>query len=145
MATQVQWRRGTTAQIAVFTGAIGEIVVDTTLNQLVVNDGVTVGGHYVAAASGGTLTNPTITGTVTWTTATWTGTITNNATVNGGTYGGNPHFTGAPTSTTPALPNASTLIATTAFVQNAVQFYAPLNLALVYASTMTTINSPGGT
>ena len=54
MATQVQWRRGTTAQIAVFTPAIGEVVVDTTLHQLVVGDGVTVGGFYVAKQSGGT-------------------------------------------------------------------------------------------
>lgn len=44
MAKQVQLRRGTTAQIASFTGAAGEVVVDTTKNTLVVNDGTTVAG-----------------------------------------------------------------------------------------------------
>ena len=34
MPTVVQLRRGTTAQNDVFTGAVGEISVDTTLNTL---------------------------------------------------------------------------------------------------------------
>ena len=39
MATQVQWRRGTTAQVAVFTGAIGEVVIaGLTLAMVVVAD-----------------------------------------------------------------------------------------------------------
>jgi hypothetical protein len=41
---QVQWRRGTTAQHAGFTGAIGEVTVDTTLKTLRVHDGSTAGG-----------------------------------------------------------------------------------------------------
>jgi hypothetical protein len=45
MATQVQRRRGTTAQTAAFTGAIAEITIDTTKNTVVVHDGVTAGGH----------------------------------------------------------------------------------------------------
>lgn len=44
MATQVQRRRGTTAQHATFTGALGELTVDTDLNTLVVHDGSTAGG-----------------------------------------------------------------------------------------------------
>lgn len=44
MATQVQWRRGTHAQVAAFTGAVGEMVIDTTQNRAVVQDGVTMGG-----------------------------------------------------------------------------------------------------
>ena len=43
-ATQRQLRRGTAAQMATFTGAVGEVVVDTTNNRLVVHDGVTAGG-----------------------------------------------------------------------------------------------------
>jgi len=50
MATQLQFRRGNTAQTAVFTGAVAEITVDTDLNTLVVQDGVTAGGHYIARA-----------------------------------------------------------------------------------------------
>lgn len=43
-ATQVRRRRGTTAQHATFTGAAGEVTVDTTTNSLVVHDGAAVGG-----------------------------------------------------------------------------------------------------
>lgn len=51
MPTQIQWRRGTTAQTASFTGALAEITVDTSKNTLVVHDGVTPGGYPVALAS----------------------------------------------------------------------------------------------
>lgn len=44
MAKQLQFRRGTTAEHSSFTGAIGEITVDTTKDTLVVHDGVTAGG-----------------------------------------------------------------------------------------------------
>lgn len=44
MASQVQWRRGTTAEHAVFTGADGEVTVDTSKYTLVVHDGSTTGG-----------------------------------------------------------------------------------------------------
>ena len=48
MSKQVQLRRGTTAENDAFTGAAGEITVDTTLNELRVHDGVTLGGHVVS-------------------------------------------------------------------------------------------------
>lgn len=44
MATQVKHRRGTQSEIDNFTPAIGEIVVNTTDTELVVGDGVTLGG-----------------------------------------------------------------------------------------------------
>jgi len=44
MPTQVQFRRGTTTQNNNFTGASGELAVDTTLNTLRVHDGSTAGG-----------------------------------------------------------------------------------------------------
>lgn len=45
MATQVKLKRGTTAQHSTFTGAQGEITVDTSKNTAVVHDGSTaVGG-----------------------------------------------------------------------------------------------------
>lgn len=45
MTKQVQLRRGTTAEHAIFTGAEGELTIDTTLDIAVVHDGTTVGGH----------------------------------------------------------------------------------------------------
>ena len=48
MTTQVQLRRGTTAEHASFTGAVAELTVDTTLNELVLHDGATAGGISVA-------------------------------------------------------------------------------------------------
>ncbi len=51
MTEQLQLRRGTAAQVAAFTGAPGEVVVDTTNNRLVVNDGVTAGGWPAALAT----------------------------------------------------------------------------------------------
>jgi hypothetical protein len=46
--TQLQFRRGNTAQTSVFTGAIGEVTVDTDRKTITVHDGSTVGGTYVA-------------------------------------------------------------------------------------------------
>ena len=45
MSTQIQRRRGTTAEHSTFTGVEGEITVDTTKDTAVVHDGTTVGGH----------------------------------------------------------------------------------------------------
>lgn len=45
MATQVQFRRGTTPEINSFIGAVGEVVVDTIKNTVVVNDGTKLGGY----------------------------------------------------------------------------------------------------
>jgi len=44
MSTQVQFRRGTTAETAAFTGALGEVTVDTTKSVAVVHNGSTPGG-----------------------------------------------------------------------------------------------------
>jgi hypothetical protein len=48
---QVKLRRGTTAQHAGFTGAEGEVTVDTDKETLVVHDNATAGGHELAKAS----------------------------------------------------------------------------------------------
>ena len=47
MATQVQFRRGTTTQNNAFTGANGEISVDTDVKTLRLHDGVTGGGASI--------------------------------------------------------------------------------------------------
>ena len=44
MSTQVQTRRGNTAQTAAFTGVVAELTVDTDKKVVVVHDGTTVGG-----------------------------------------------------------------------------------------------------
>tara|TARA_A100001515_G_scaffold36607_1_gene28751 strand:+ start:155 stop:559 length:405 start_codon:yes stop_codon:yes gene_type:complete len=44
MATQVQFRRGTTAEHSSFKGADGEVTVDTSLKTVVVHDAITNGG-----------------------------------------------------------------------------------------------------
>ena len=48
---QVQFRRGTTTQHGSFTGAVGEVTVDTDLDTLRVHDGSTAGGVRLAKHS----------------------------------------------------------------------------------------------
>lgn len=45
MSTQVQFRRGTTIETASFTGAVGEVTVDTTKHICVIHDGILPGGY----------------------------------------------------------------------------------------------------
>ena len=48
MSTQIQRRRGTTGEHSTFTGAAGEITIDSTKNTVVVHDGTTAGGFPLA-------------------------------------------------------------------------------------------------
>jgi Major tropism determinant N-terminal domain len=52
MATQVQFRRGTSAETASFIGASGEVTVDTTKHTCVVHDAVQVGGYPLLLENG---------------------------------------------------------------------------------------------
>ena len=62
MPTALQFRRGTTSQNNSFTGAVGEISVDTTLDTLRLHAGSTAGGFaLVSATAAQTLTNKTLT------------------------------------------------------------------------------------
>jgi hypothetical protein len=45
--TQVQWARGSTSQIASYTGPIGELVLNTDDWSLLAQDGVTAGGWVI--------------------------------------------------------------------------------------------------
>lgn len=60
MAVTLQLRKGTTAENDAFTGAVGEVTVDTTTNTLRVHDGTTAGGTIAGktytAGTGITLT-----------------------------------------------------------------------------------------
>ena len=59
-ATQVQFRRGTTAETAAFTGALGELTIDTTLKTAVVHDGATAGGMTLAKTVSPVLVTPAL-------------------------------------------------------------------------------------
>jgi hypothetical protein len=69
MATQVQFRRGTTTQNNAFTGAAGEITYDTQVKTLRLHDGTTAGGGAIVVntASSQTLTNKTLSTGSSWT------------------------------------------------------------------------------
>jgi len=72
MATQVQFRRGTTTQNNAFTGAVGEITYDSEAKTLRLHDGSTAGGGAVVTTLAGTqtLTNKTLS-----TNSVWQGTV----------------------------------------------------------------------
>ena len=53
MAKQLQLRKGTATEHNTFTGAVGEVTVDTTNKTLRVHDGSTVGGTRLATLTGG--------------------------------------------------------------------------------------------
>jgi hypothetical protein len=72
MATQVQFRRGTTTQNNAFTGAIGEITYDTEIETLRLHDGSTPGGGAIIAT---TTASQTILNKVLSTGSTWEGGI----------------------------------------------------------------------
>ena len=44
MATQVQFRRGTTGEHSAFRGAVGEVTVDTEKKTVCIHDASTLGG-----------------------------------------------------------------------------------------------------
>ena len=71
MSTQVQFRRGTTAEHSTFTGAVGEVTVDTTKDTAVVHDGSTAGGIPLAKESA----VPDVSGKADLTGATFTGQV----------------------------------------------------------------------
>jgi hypothetical protein len=67
MATQVQFRRGSTTENNAFTGAAAELTVDTTLTTVRVHDGTTAGGvALLNVNSAQTVTNKTLGSGNTW-------------------------------------------------------------------------------
>ena len=99
MPTQVQFRRGTTAENAAFTGVVGELSYDTQRHSVLVHDGSQVGGYELALAS---LSNATFGAGV----ATWLATPSSAnlaAAVTGETGTGALVFATSPTLVTPAL------------------------------------------
>ena len=62
MAKLLKLRRGTTSQHSSFTGAEGEVTIDTNKDVPVVHDGSTAGGHPVAAEDMSNVSSASITG-----------------------------------------------------------------------------------
>ena len=129
MARQLQLRRGTTAQHAVFTGAVGEVTIDTDKDALVVHDGVQAGGfpatrESVVTAHTGNTSNPhNVTKT-----QVGLGNVDNTSdadkpvstatqtALNLKANLASPTFTGTPEAPTASVGTNSTQVATTAFV-----------------------------
>jgi hypothetical protein len=90
MTAQVQFRRGTTVQHSTFTGALGEITLDTTKQTLIVHNGSTAGGiaEIVTKTATQTLTNKTLTSP----------TFTGDMTVQNFVVSGTLSYASAPTS-----------------------------------------------
>jgi hypothetical protein len=66
MATQVQFRGGTTSEHSSFTGAAREVTVDTTKDTVVIHDGSTAGGFPLAKETGSTFGNSNVSGNITF-------------------------------------------------------------------------------
>jgi hypothetical protein len=92
MAKRIQFRRGSTAQHAVFVGAPGEITVDTDKNVVVVHNGVTPGG-YPANAGGTFIGAQTFSGSVSITSNVASTSVTTGSLVVAGGVGVNGRIT----------------------------------------------------
>lgn len=141
MAIQVQYRRGTGSENDSFTGAVGEITVDTTAQTLRIHDGTSAGGSNIATTqyvvdsigniSGSSIVNgssnvaiattsgnitSSVAGTLVSTTATTgieiTGTVVATGNVSGGNIVATSDVTAATVTSTGAINTGTVIIAT---------------------------------
>ena len=134
MPTILQLRRGTTAENAAYTGAAGEITVDTTLNKVLLHDGSTAGGAAtvgnlqgnIQLGKTGTNEIDTASGNLTIDSAGGTITLDDNVTISG-------NLTVSGTTTT--------VDSTTVSIQNAFVFEGATDDA--HETTLTTIDPTG--
>lgn len=84
MAKQLQLRRGTTAANDLFTGADGEVTVDTTNHSLRVHNGSTQGGYLVDTVVA--FQRPSIDNNYTWYRKYASGWVEQGGVTDGGTY-----------------------------------------------------------
>tara|TARA_B100001559_G_C16455722_1_gene601513 strand:- start:365 stop:619 length:255 start_codon:yes stop_codon:yes gene_type:complete len=84
MAVTVQFRRGTAAQNNSFTGAAGEVSVNTTNNSIRVHDGSTAGGHELMLASVANISGNVPIGNVSGTIS--ASAMDDGSSIDGGTY-----------------------------------------------------------
>ena len=113
MPTQVQFRRGTTAQNNNFTGAAGEISVNSSNNTIRVHDGSTTGGFELAKVGNLSL--------IATSTSAQLASIISDETGSGAlVFAASPELTGMPQTPTALAGTSNTMIASTAFVTTAV-------------------------
>ena len=84
MAVTVQFRRGTATQNDAFTGAAGEVSVNTTNNSIRVHDGSTAGGHELMLASVANISGNVPIGNVSGTIS--ASAMDDGSSIDGGTY-----------------------------------------------------------
>ena len=84
MAVTVQFRRGTAAQNNSFTGAAGEVSVNTTNNSIRVHDGSTAGGHELMLATVANISGNVPIGNVSGTIS--ASAMDDGSSIDGGTY-----------------------------------------------------------
>ena len=130
MPTILQLRRGTTAENAAYTGSVGELTVDTTLNKVILHDGSTAGGTTVGNLQGNIQIGKTAAGEIDTSSGNLTidsagGTITLDDNV---TISGNLTVSGTTT----------TVDSTTISIQNAFVFEGATDDA--HETTLTTID-----
>ena len=130
MPTILQLRRGTTAENAAYTGSVGELTVDTTLNKVILHDGSTAGGTTVGNLQGNIQIGKTAAGEIDTSSGNLTidsagGTITLDDNV---TISGNLTVSGTTT----------TVDSTTVNIQNAFVFEGATDDA--FETTLTTVD-----
>ena len=130
MPTILQLRRGTTAENAAYTGSVGELTVDTTLNKVLLHDGSTAGGATVGNLQGNIQLGKTAAGEIDTSSGNLTidsagGTITLDDNV---TISGNLTVSGTTT----------TVDSTTVSIQNAFVFEGATDDA--HETTLTTVD-----
>ena len=130
MPTILQLRRGTTAENAAYTGSVGELTVDTTLNKVILHDGSTAGGTTVGNLQGNIQIGKTAAGEIDTSSGNLTidsagGTITLDDNV---TISGNLTVSGTTT----------TVDSTTVSIQNAFVFEGATDDA--HETTLTTVD-----
>ena len=84
MAVTVQFRRGTTTQNNAFTGAIGELSINTTNNSIRVHDGSTAGGTELMLASANNISGNVPIGNISGTIS--ASAMDDGSSIDGGTY-----------------------------------------------------------
>ncbi|MDB4351135.1 hypothetical protein OAA34_00315 [bacterium] len=110
MPTQVKFRRGTTSQNNSFTGAAGEISLDTDKDTIRVHDGSTAGGFELLRADLDNVDSSALNTKIDTEIDAYLSTIFADAAL-----------TGTPTAPTASTGTNTTQIATTEFVQQEIQ------------------------
>jgi hypothetical protein len=84
MAVTVQFRRGTSTQNNSFTGAVGELSINTTNNSIRVHDGSTAGGTELMLATAGNIAGDIPVGNISGTIS--ASALDDGSSIDGGTY-----------------------------------------------------------